>query len=96
MISQNVICKKKGKCPRRTDAGIKIINGHADMGIYFGSYEVTCNHLHGPPPMWDHNCILYISPSYQELGLPLKAGFRCSAFSREGTALNSQACAARK
>ena len=26
----------------------------------------------------------------------LKAGFHCSAFGREGTALNSQACAARK
>ena len=37
------------------------------MGVYLGSYEVARDHLHGPPLWWEYNCILPVSPSYQEL-----------------------------
>ena len=40
-----------------TDAYMKSINGCIKIGICFRSYEVTSDHLHGPPLKYNSNCI---------------------------------------
>ena len=43
---------------------MKIIYEHVKMGMYFKSFEMKCDHLHGPPLSWDYNCVVSVSPSY--------------------------------
>ena len=50
--------KGKGRYFLQTYFYMNIINGHVKMGIYLGSYEVTCDHLDVPPIDWDCNSIV--------------------------------------
>lgn len=40
----------------------EFLNGHVIKEIYFGSYEMTHEHLHGPQLKWEYRCTITINP----------------------------------